>query len=156
MFMMIPEKAFAGLSVVTLADLLQLSLDRGKLIFSKLFDKDSMKHLLHLQLSHLCKDTKLTEVVSRNNKLFFDLLNKIQVGNIDNDIKNLLKARFTHESDENYPKNALHMYAENEPAMKRNDTVLNDLPGEIYPIEVNCKILNNSKCPLELIQVAKN
>ena len=34
-FMMIPEKAFACLSVMTVADLLQLLLDRGKLIFSQ-------------------------------------------------------------------------------------------------------------------------
>ena len=25
----------------------------------------------------------------------------------------------------------MHMYAENEPAMKRNEAVLNDLPGEL-------------------------
>ena len=49
-FMTIPEKAFAGLSVVTVADLLQLPPVRGKPIFSQCFDKDSMKHLLGLQL----------------------------------------------------------------------------------------------------------
>ena len=32
-FMMIPEKVFAGLSVMTVADLLQLTPVRGKLIF---------------------------------------------------------------------------------------------------------------------------
>ena len=32
-FMMVPEKVFAGLSVVTVADLLQLPPVRGKLIF---------------------------------------------------------------------------------------------------------------------------
>ena len=32
-FMMIPEKVFAGLSVMTVADLLQLTAVRGKLIF---------------------------------------------------------------------------------------------------------------------------
>ena len=49
--------------------------------------------------------------------MFIDLLNKVRVGNIDDDAENLLKARFMCESDENYPKDALHMYAENEPAM---------------------------------------
>ena len=34
-FMMIAEKAFACLSVMTVADLLQLLPDRGKLIFSQ-------------------------------------------------------------------------------------------------------------------------
>ena len=54
-FIMIPEKAFADLSVMTLADLLQLPPVRGKLIFSQFSDKDSVKHLLGLQLWHLFK-----------------------------------------------------------------------------------------------------
>ena len=63
-----------------------------------------------MQLWHL--------VVKQNDKLFIDLLNKVRVGNTDDDdAENLLKARFLSESDENYPKDALHMYAENEPAM---------------------------------------
>ena len=64
--------------------------------------------------------------------------------NID-DEENLLKARFICESVENYPKDALHMYAENEPAMKRNEAVLNDLPGQLYTIEANNKIQQNIK-----------
>ena len=34
-----------------------------------------------------------------------DLLNKVQVDNID-DLEKLLKARFIHESDKNYPDDA--------------------------------------------------
>ena len=47
-FMMIPEKALADLSVMTVTDLLQLPRTCGKLIFSQIFDKDSIKHLLIL------------------------------------------------------------------------------------------------------------
>ena len=57
--MMIPEITFAGLSVMPVADLLQL-----------LFDKDSMKHLLGLQLRSLFKYAQLTEVVRQIHKLF--------------------------------------------------------------------------------------
>ena len=57
------------------------------------------------------------------------MLNKVQVRDIDDDVEKLLKARFIYEFDENYPKDALHMYAENETTIKRNDAVLNDLPG---------------------------
>ena len=41
--------------------------------------------------------------------------------------RKITEGKIIHKSDENYPKDALHMYAENEPAMKRNEAVLNDL-----------------------------
>ena len=75
-----------------------------------------MKHLLKLQLWHLLKYGELTKVVKQNDKMFIRLLNKVRVGNIDDYVGNLLKARFLYESDENYPKDA-HMNAKNEPAM---------------------------------------
>ena len=48
--------------------------------------------------------------------------------------------RFIHESDEKYPTSALHMHAENEPTVLKNQTVLNDLPGEVCSIEAINKI----------------
>ena len=47
-FIMIPEKEFASLSVLAVAELLQPPPVIGKLIFSQFSDKDSMKHLLGL------------------------------------------------------------------------------------------------------------
>ena len=149
MFMMIPEIAFAGLSAMSVADLLQLPAVRGKLIFSQFSAKDSMEHLLGLKLWNLFKYAELTEVLRQNDKLFIDLLDKVRVGNIDDDV------RFIRESDENYPKEALHMYAENEQAMKRNEIVLNDLLGQLYTIETNSKIPDNYKYTLTLIQESK-
>ena len=84
------------------------------------------------------------------------MLNKVQIGNIDDDVENLLKARFIYESDENYPKDALHMYAENEQGMKRNEAIFNELPGELDTVEANDKIPANCKYTLALIQTAQN
>ena len=53
--MMIPEKAFAGLSIMTITDLLQLPPVRGRFIFSQFSDKDNMKHLSGLQWWYLFK-----------------------------------------------------------------------------------------------------
>ena len=104
----------------------------------------------------LFKYAELTEVVRQNDKPFIDLLNKARVGNIHDDVENSLKARFIRESDENYPKDALHMYAENEPAIKWNEAVRNELPGGIYTIEANGEIQDNCKCPLPLLQATQN
>ena len=48
------------------------------------------------------------------------------------------------------------MYAESEPAMKRNEAILNELPGELYTIVANDKIPDNCKYPLALIKAAQN
>ena len=39
-----------------------------------------------------------------------------------------------------FVKDGLHMYAENEPVRKRNEAVLNDLPGELFTLEANGKV----------------
>ena len=57
--MVLREKEFAGLSVTTVVDLLQLTLITGKPIFSQLSDKGTMKDLLGLQLRHLFKEAEL-------------------------------------------------------------------------------------------------
>ena len=50
LFKIIPEKAFASLSVMIVADLLQLPTVKARLYISQFSDKDTMKHLLGLQL----------------------------------------------------------------------------------------------------------
>ena len=78
-----------------------------------------MKNLLGLQFWHLFKYAELTEVIRQSDKLFLDLLTKVRVGNIDDDIEKLLKVIFTDKSDEKYPKHVLHLWAENETSMKK-------------------------------------
>ena len=48
------------------------------------------------------------------------------------------------------------MYAKSEPAMKRSNAVLNNLPNELYTMEVGDKISGNCKYPLSIIQAAQN
>ena len=85
-----------------------------------------------------------------------DVLKNFRVGKIDDDVQELLKARFINESDKNYPKEALQIYAENERAMKKNTFVLNDLRDEIYTIIVTDKVPDNCKYQMTLMQAAQN
>ena len=59
---------------------------------------------------------------------------------IDNNVEQSLKVRYIHESNQIYRKHALLVFAENEPATKRNEALLNDLPGEFCTIEANDKL----------------
>ena len=45
------------------------------------------------------KYAKLTETVTQNDKLFIDLLNKVQAGNNNNNVEKLLKAKFNNDPD---------------------------------------------------------
>ena len=123
-----------------MADFLHLPPVTAKLMFSQFSAKDSMKHLLGLQLWQLFWCVELTEIVRQNDKLFINCFNKIRVGNTDDDVEKLLKARFIYESYEDYSKDALNIYVEKESTMKKNGAVLNDLLGELYTIEANDKI----------------
>ena len=109
-----------------------------------------------MKLWHLFKYAELTEVARQDAKLFIDLLNKVPVNNVDHDVENLLKARLIREFDENYPKNASNIYAENEPALKINEAVLNNFPSELYTTEAYDKIPDNFKYHLALVQTAHN
>ena len=71
------------------------------------------------------------------------MLKKVRLGKIDDDVENLIKARFICKSDENYPKDALHMYAKNETSMKSNEALLNKLPGQLYTMEANGKMIDS-------------
>ena len=100
--MMIPAKVFASISVMTVADLPRQPSVKGSLVFSQFSDKDSIKHLLGMQLWHLLKYAELTEVVRQKDKLLIDLLHKVQVGNIDDDDQGKIYTRIWWELSKRY------------------------------------------------------
>ena len=110
-----------------------------------------MKYLLGLRSQYLFLHAELAEFVRQYDELFTDFFNnKVRAGNIDDNVEKLLKTRIIRLSDENYLKDASYMYAENEPARKRNKSVLNYLPGELSSIEAVDKIPVKFKYPLDL------
>ena len=51
------------------------------------------------------------------------MLSNVRVVDIYDDVESLLMARLICESDENYPKDVLHVYTEKEPTRKRNEAI---------------------------------
>ena len=77
---------FAGLTVVLVADLLQLLPVMGKSVW----------------VSRMFQFSELTEVMrKRGDAKFIDLLYKIRVGNIDEDVQKQIRERLIEESDTN-------------------------------------------------------
>ena len=77
---------FAGLTVVLVADLLQLLPVMGKSVW----------------VSRMFQFSELTEVmIKRGDAKFIDLLYKIQAGNIDEDLQKQIRERLIEESDIN-------------------------------------------------------
>ena len=77
---------FAGLTVVLVADLLQLLAVMGKSVW----------------VSRMFQFSELTEVMrKRGDAKFIDLLYKIRVGNIDEDVQKQIRERLIEETDIN-------------------------------------------------------
>ena len=62
------------------------------------------------------------------------MLNQIRVGQIDESSEMMIQSRFIDSEDSNYPRQALHIFAENAPVSTQNHSMLNQLAG--LPIEI--------------------
>ena len=100
--------------------------------------------------------SELTEVMIQSDKKFIDLLNKIRVANVQKQIRERFRERFIEESAINYPKNYLHMFAENYPTVKYNRKMLDKLPGKIYKVNAIDQIPADCKYPETLISLTQN
>ena len=109
--------------------------------------KDSMKHFLGLQLWHLLKYAELTEAVRQNGKLLVEFLNKVRVGNIDDDVKTYSR----QDLYVNLMKTIQKIPRTRTQRMQMNYAVLHNLPLELYIIEAYDKIPDNCKHPVTKI-----
>ena len=71
------------------------------------------------------KFCELSEVMrQREDSSFIDLLNNVRIGELSENDVDVLTSRVIDKTDENYPVDALHIFAENEPARLHNQTML--------------------------------
>ena len=125
---------FGGKAVLVCGDFYQLPPVQGKPVF--MFDETNTSDgFLMLDLWRKFRLVELTEIMrQRRDAKFIELLNNIRVGTINTSIDDILKACFIQYPETPYPYDALHIYAENNPANIYNERMLNSLPGRLITI----------------------
>ena len=70
----------------------------------------------------------------QDDKMSVNMLNKIRVGEIDQNVEDVIKLLFIDKNDPCYPGNILHIFAENAPVKRHNDNHLKHIPGQLITI----------------------
>ena len=73
------------------------------------------------------------------------MLNKIRVGEIDQNIQDVIKLYFIDKNDPCYPGKILHIFAENAPAKIHNHNQLKHIPGQLITRPAKDEVPKNSK-----------
>ena len=100
---------------------------------------------------------ELNEVMRQKDDLeFIQLLNNIRVGNVDEDVENKLKSRFTEKNNKELPHDKLHIFAENEFVNRHNKQFLECLSGGTFKIDAIDIVPVNCNSNKYLINAAQN
>lgn len=123
------SQLFAGLSVVVVGDLYQLPPVRRKPIFES-FKNDSY-NLCHPW--HVFQIKELTEIMrQRDDQKFSEALNRFRTASqTEEDIK-YINSRSISVSTDNYPFDALHIWAENYPVNEHHNNNLEQLNTPLF------------------------
>ena len=112
---------FAGLSVIVVGDFYQLAPIRARHIFAPY--RNDLYNLCHPWFQF--KMIELTEIMRQiGDTLFAQILGRIRVARMTEDDIETLSSRFVKPTDQNYPHEALHIFAENALVDKHNNKML--------------------------------
>ena len=128
-FRSVNDQHFAGVSVLAVGDFFQLPPLGGKPVYVKY--KDNWQNFNSLW--KLFKIFELTKVMRQcgDSQLIY-LLKNVRTGEIQPDNINIPKSRVIQPGAEDYPQNALHIFAENAIANRHNDKMLNTNENNLF------------------------
>ena len=123
------KEVFGGLSVISVGDLYQLKPVGDKLISLDLEKGDSSPG------GNLWKELftmyELVDIMRQKDDLAFaQLLNRLRLNEMTEEDKQKLQTRVFDRDTGDYPKDAVHLFAENFYVNKHDDNILSQLPGE--------------------------
>ena len=79
----------------------------------------------------------------REDSSFINLLNNVRIGELSESDVDVLGSRVIDKTNENYPVDALHIFAENEPARLHNQTMLETINQTVLTIEAIDQVPNS-------------
>ena len=129
-------RLFAGLTVILVGDLYQLPPIMQRPIYAEYYDMSFNIFPLWRNFGMV----ELTEVMrQKGDCVFIDLLNNIRIGCLTEADEELLKSRFIEITDENFPHDAVHLFAENAPANQHNHLMLSQIDSAEYSVSRCCR-----------------
>ena len=123
------REVFGGLSVIAVGDLYQLKPVGDYLISLDL--KKGASSLGRNLWKELFTMYELVDIMRQKDDLAFaQLLNRLRLNEMTEEDKQKLQTRVVDRETGDYPKDALHLFAQNCFVDQHNDTILSQLPGE--------------------------
>ena len=120
---------FGGLSVIAVGDLYQLKPVGNKLVCLDL--EKGASSLARNLWKELFKMYELVDIIRQKDDLdFAHLLNRLRLNEMTEEDKNKLQTRIVDCDTGDYPKDALHIFAENLYVNEHNNKILSQMPGE--------------------------
>ena len=123
------KTVFGALSVIAAGDLYQLKPVGDKLICLDL--ETGASSLARNLWKELFKMYELVDIMRQKDDLdFANLLNRLRLNEMTVEDKTNLQTRIVDRDTGDYPKDALHLFAENKFVNEHNDKILCQMPGE--------------------------
>ena len=139
------DTPFSGISILAFGDFYQLPPINARPVYGEY--KDPLLNIAPLW--RLFKMGELTEVMRQKGDIvFIDLLNAVRVGKITHDDETLLQSKFIMKNDSNYPTDAIHIWAENDPVLKHNTAMLSNIEFPLYTLNAIDILPKNVKSSL--------
>ena len=121
------KEVFGGLSVIAVGDLYQLKPVNDKLICLDL--EKGASSLGRNLWKELFTMYELVDIMRQKDDLAFaQLLNRLRLNEMTEEDKQKLQNRVVNPDTDDYPKDAVHLFAENFYVKKHNDNILSQLP----------------------------
>ena len=135
------KEVFGGLSVIAVGDLYQLKPVGDYLISLDL--KKGASSLGRNLWKELFTMYELVDIMRQKDDLAFaQLLNRLRLNEMTEEDKQKLQTRVVDRETGDYPKDALHLFAQNYYVDQHNDTILSQLPGEKYVISCHDSVVS--------------